>query len=177
MRDDHLGWNAGGGCCGQPAMKQVDDVAYIQSAVNYLINKYAINRDHIYGIGHSNGAMMTQRLMCETSLYAAAVAVSGPLNVSVKSCPAARGKHIFALHGAEDQNVPIQGGQGTKGLSKAIYQSEAYSQNVFTHSGAIYDLQIIKNADHNFEHIDKIFYEHEGHSIAEKAVEWFDLYR
>src|SRR3569832_2458031 len=35
-----LGWNAGGGCCGQPARNGTDDVAYIGGAVSYLAGKY-----------------------------------------------------------------------------------------------------------------------------------------
>lgn len=77
-----LGWNAGGGCCGQSARNNVDDVGYITGAVGYLADKYGIDRRRVFGAGHSNGAMMTARLMCETNLYAAAVTFSGPLNVT-----------------------------------------------------------------------------------------------
>src|SRR4051812_1481892 len=48
-----LGWNAGGGCCGQPAQNRIDDVAYISGAVDYLAGKYGIDHKRVFGIGHS----------------------------------------------------------------------------------------------------------------------------
>jgi poly(3-hydroxybutyrate) depolymerase len=172
---DRLGWNAGGGCCGLPAENNVDDVGYIQGAVDTLVGKYGIDRSRVFGMGHSNGAMMTQRLLCETHLYAAGVAISGPLNLDTGNCPAARGKRILAIHGADDANVPIAGGRGTEGISNAVYNSEEHSRLVFTHSGASYDLQIVKGADHKLEHIDAAIRQSEGQSIAEKAAKFFGL--
>jgi poly(3-hydroxybutyrate) depolymerase len=172
---DKLGWNAGGGCCGVPAENNVDDVGYITGAVNHLVAKYRVDPDRVYGMGHSNGAMMTMRLMCETNLYAAAVSVSGPLNLSVQSCPSSRGKHILAIHGAEDQNVPIAGGQGAKGLSRAAYKSEKYTQQVFSASGADFHLQIVQGADHVLDNIDARIEQTEGISLAEKAARFFRL--
>jgi poly(3-hydroxybutyrate) depolymerase len=171
---DKLGWNAGGGCCGQPAENNVDDVGYITSAVDYLAGKYGIDRSRIYGMGHSNGAMMTQRLMCETNLYEAAVAISGPLNLKTENCPAG-GKRILAFHGADDENVPIGGGRGTKGLSMAVYNSEDRTRQVYTNSGASYDLEIVKGADHRLDHVDAAIRQTEGQTIAEKAAKFFGL--
>jgi polyhydroxybutyrate depolymerase len=175
LRAIREGWNAGGGCCGLPAENNVNDVGYIEGAVGYLAGKYGINCDHIFGIGHSNGAMMTQRVMCQTGLYAAEVAISGPLNLSVNNCPAARGKRILAIHGAEDENVPVAGGRGTRGLSRAVYNSEAQSKQVFANSGASYDLQIVPGADHYLNHIEAVVEKTEGQTIAEKAAKFFGL--
>jgi polyhydroxybutyrate depolymerase len=170
-----LGWNAGGGCCGQPAKNNVDDVGYIKSTIDYLAGKYGINRGRVFGMGHSNGAMMTQRLVCETTLYAAAVAISGPLNLETASCPAAQGKRVLAIHGADDENVPIAGGRGAKGLSRTLYNSEDRTRQVFTKSGASYTLQVVNGADHALNHIDAMIQHTEGVSITEKSVEFFGL--
>lgn len=172
---DMLGWNAGGGCCGLSAENNVDDVGYIRGAVERLAGEYGVDRGRVYGIGHSNGAMMTQRIMCETSLFAAGVAISGPLNLDAATCPAARGKRILAIHGADDQNVPVAGGQGTQGLSRTAYRSEDHSRQVFTTSGAVYDLQIVKGADHKLDHIDAALQRSEGHALADKAAGFFGL--
>ncbi len=172
---DKLAWNVGGGCCGRPAANLVDDVGYISRAVDYLVGKYSINRGRIYGMGHSNGAMMTQRLVCETNLYAAAVAISGPLNVDTKSCPAARGKRVLAIHGADDTNVPIAGGRGTRGISNAVFNSEEFTRRVFIDSGASYDLQVVEGADHKLDHINAALRQTEGHTVAEKAAKFFEL--
>jgi polyhydroxybutyrate depolymerase len=172
---DKLGWNAGGGCCGQPAEKNVDDVRYIKSAVEYLTGQYGIDHSRIYGMGHSNGAMMTLRLMCETGIYAAAISISGPLNHESGNCNAARGKRILAIHGAEDANVPISGGRGTKGISGAVYNSEERSRQSFVNSGASYNLLVMKGADHRLDHIENAIQQAEGLSIAEKAARFFGL--
>ncbi len=170
-----LGWNAGGGCCGQPAERGTDDVAYIKGAVHHLAAEYGIDPARIYGTGHSNGAMMTQRMVCETHLYAAAVAISGPLNLDVATCPAARGTRILAIHGADDQNVPINGGVGERGLSRVAYKSEAGSQQVFIRSGAAYTLQIVPGADHKLDHIDAAIRKTNGVTIAEESARFFGL--
>jgi hypothetical protein len=59
----------------------------------------------------------------------------------VRNCPAAHGQQILAIHGAEDQNAPIAGGQGTVGLSWTVYNSENDTQQVFVASGADFGLQ------------------------------------
>ncbi len=170
-----LGWNAGGGCCGQSFANNIDDVGYIQGAVRHLEDQYGVDPARVFGIGHSNGAMMTQRLMCETSLYAAGISISGPLNDPVAACPAARGKHILAIHGQVDENVPIAGGRGTKGISGVAYASEDHSRDVFTNSGAIYDLQIVPGADHKLEDIDAAIQKSQGRSIQQEAAQFFGL--
>jgi polyhydroxybutyrate depolymerase len=174
LGDRFLGWNAGG-CCGESAANRIDDVGYIAGAVAYLADKYGIDRNRVYGMGHSNGAMMTQRLMCETNLYAAAVAISGPLDLDTAGCPAAKGKRILAIHGADDQNVPVQGGAGAKGLSRADFKSEAYAQQIFTAAGATYTLDIVKGADHALPHIDEAVRNRDGLSIAERSARFFGL--
>lgn len=173
---DKEGWNAGK-CCGQPAARQVDDVGYIVGAVQYLERQYGIDPARIFGLGHSNGAMMTQRVVCEAGLYAAAIPVSGPLEVDVERCPAARGRSVLAIHGAEDANVPVQGGKGTKGISQADFNSQAYSQQVMNASGANYQLQVVPGADHNPARIEAVLQQTEGVSLGEKAIRFFGLTR
>jgi poly(3-hydroxybutyrate) depolymerase len=171
---DKLGWNAGN-CCGVPAQKKVDDVAYIQQAVDGIAARYGIERSRIFGVGHSNGAMMTQRVMCETSLYAAAVPISGPLDTGAPSCPLARGKHLMAIHGADDQNVPIGGGRGTKGLSRTDFVSEAATAQVWQASGAVYDLQIVRGADHSIDTLNAQILKTESQTLAQKVARFLGL--
>lgn len=171
---DKLGWNAGG-CCGVPVKNNVNDVGYIQAAVQDIAVRYGIARSRIFGVGHSNGAMMTQRVMCETSLYAAAVPISGPLDTGAQSCPPASGKRLLAIHGADDQNVPISGGRGTKGLSRTDFASEAATARVWQNSGAVYDLQIIAGADHSVDVINAQILKTESQTLAQKVARFFGL--
>ena len=135
LGDDKLGWNAGGGCCGVSASSNVDDVSYIRGAIADLTTRYGIDHHRIYGMGHSNGAMMTLRMLCETGIYAAAISIAGPLNLDTANCPAARGKRILSIHGELDQNVPIAGGVGSKGLSRVNFKSEEHTREIFTAPG------------------------------------------
>jgi poly(3-hydroxybutyrate) depolymerase len=175
MGPDVLGWNAGGGCCGQSAANGIDDVGYIRGAVGFLAARYGFDRTRVFVMGHSNGAMMAQRMICETDVFAAAVAVSGPLNLDVQTCPYARGRRVLAIHGADDQNVPIKGGQGTKGVSQAVYRSEDASRRSMEASGASYTLKIVANADHMLDHIDAALTQAEGTTVARLAVGFFGL--
>lgn len=169
-----LAWNAGE-CCGQPAENNIDDVGYIKNTVAYLVSKYGIDPARVYGVGHSNGAMMTQRVMCETGLYAAAVPISSPLEIQTSACPAARGKRILAIHGAEDENVPVNGGRGSKGISHVDFNSEDYSRRVFLGSGASYTLKVVAGADHHVDRINETLEQSEGSSIAELTARFFGL--
>jgi polyhydroxybutyrate depolymerase len=168
-----LGWNAGG-CCGMSAENKIDDVGYIAGAVDYLAGKYGIDKSRVYGVGHSNGAMMSQRIVCETTLYAAAVAISGPLGLDTAKCPGASGRRILAIHGADDQNVPIGGGRG-KGLSDANFHSEEQARTTFTNSGATYTLEVVPGAAHQLAGIQDVIVKTQGVTIAEKAARFFGL--
>jgi polyhydroxybutyrate depolymerase len=176
LGNDKLGWNAGS-CCGQPVEKNVDDVGYVQAAVAEIADRYGVDRGRIFGMGHSNGAMLTQRLMCETNLYAAAVPISGALENGATSCPAARGKRIMAIHGSEDQNVPIEGGLGPKGVSRVAFNSEAATAKVWQDSGAVYDLQIIPGAARGVDSINAQIVKTQGQSLAQKIARFFGLLR
>ena len=175
MGPQFLGWNAGGGCCGQSAANNIGDVAYITGAVYQLAREYGIDRARVFAAGHSNGAMMSQRLVCETRLLAAIVALSGPLNLDVATCPAAKGARILAIHGADDQNVPIGGGVGRKGLSGVAFSSEERARRVMTSSGATYTLQIVPGADHPLDHIEAVIVKSEGVTLPEKMAKFFGI--
>jgi poly(3-hydroxybutyrate) depolymerase len=172
--DDKLGWNAGK-CCGQPVQKNVNDVAYIEATAKAIAAKYGVEPQRIYGVGHSNGAMMTQRVICESSLYAAAVPISGPLDMDKPRCPHAAGKRLMAIHGEDDQNVPLGGGQGTKGISRSNFESQAATAKVWLNAGASYDLQIIKGADHSVDAIGAQIIQTEGRTLSQKIARFFGL--
>jgi polyhydroxybutyrate depolymerase len=175
MGDKFKGWNAGGGCCGQPYRKNIDDVGYITGAAAYLEKKYGVSPARVFAIGHSNGAIMIQRMMCETKVLAAGIAVSGPLNLDDATCPAAKGARILGIHGADDQNVPIAGGRGAKGISGVNFKSEAYAQRVYAQAGAHYTLKIVPGADHNLNRIDAALQKTDGMTLADEAVAFFGL--
>jgi polyhydroxybutyrate depolymerase len=174
LSDRFRAWNAGGGCCGEPYTDKVDDIGYITGAVHYLEKKYGIDPARVFGTGHSNGAIMTQTLMCETNLYQKAVSLAGSLMAEVDRCPAARGKEILAIHGKKDQNIPPGGGRGTKGVTNIFYCSEVDSQAKFQKTGGMYDILWV-DSDHSLEHMAAAIQKREGVSLAEKEARFLGL--
>lgn len=171
--DNRKGWN-GGECCGLPSKNKVDDIGYITSAVAMLRQKYGISQSKVFATGHSNGAIMALLLACKTDLLAAAVPVSGALEIEADTCPAAKGMRLLALRGENDANVPYNGGKGS-GISKADFRSQEYTRDVFTRSGADYQLVVLPDAAHKLDGIEKAIQKHYGVSFAEKAAQFFGL--
>jgi polyhydroxybutyrate depolymerase len=114
-------WNAGA-CCGPAATAKVDDVAFIRAMIDAIDRDYPLDRRRVYVAGMSNGAMMTYRLVCELpDAIAAAIPVAGTLGVS--PCSAGDDVPILHIHGTVDENVPLAGGRGTRGVSGVAHRS------------------------------------------------------
>lgn len=103
-----LTWNAGH-CCGHAMETGVDDVGFINTLIDKLVESHPIDPKRIYATGMSNGAMMTHRLGIELSIKFAAIApVVGTLFGDEK-----RPEHpvsVITLNGRHDKSVPHQGG-------------------------------------------------------------------
>ncbi|MBI1215247.1 MAG: hypothetical protein GC185_05430 [Alphaproteobacteria bacterium] len=171
---DKKGWNAGM-CCGQSSRGKTDDLGYIISAVGFLSKEYGIDESKIYGLGHSNGAMMTQRVMCEAGIYAAAVSVSGTLELKTDACPAAKGRRLLSIIGSDDTAVPVGGGNGQGIDSRDYKNSQAYSKDIFTRSGASYTIDVVKGAQHKPETIDAALQKTQGVTLQQKIIGFLGL--
>ena len=174
-----LAWNAGGGCCGQPALNATDDLGYIESATAGLVARFHLDPTRLFLMGHSNGAIMSQLLICKSNTFAAAVAISGPLNLANGKCLAvangATAKHILAIHGSADENVPVAGGRGSKGISGVAFQSEQHSEQLQQAAGTSYQLQLLPGVDHKLERINAAIESSEQQNLAQKATTFFGL--
>ncbi len=171
------GWN-GGECCGLPQDNNVDDVGFISNVVHEIVQRYGVDPAQVYGTGHSNGAIMTYRMLCETDVYRAGVPYSGALEMAVDTCPKARGKRILAIHGANDLNVPVQGGHSPTGINKETdYRSQAYTQGVFLRSGADIQMLILAGAEHKPETLNAALLATEGVTLPQKIVMFLGLDR
>jgi len=102
-------WAVGDGCCGEPGRTGVDDVAFITAVVSNLRGRLPLDPRRLFVTGMSNGAMMSYRLACDSSLFAAMAPVSGTL---LGSCPDPRPLSVLHIHGLADQNVPFDGSPG-----------------------------------------------------------------
>lgn len=107
-----LTWNAGGGCCGVAADRNVDDVGFLRALIADVQTRHGTDPRRVYITGMSNGAMMAWRMACQAADVEAAIApVAGALHVP---CKPSRPVAVLAIHGTADANVPYAGGSGTR---------------------------------------------------------------
>jgi polyhydroxybutyrate depolymerase len=116
-RAKHRVWNAGG-CCGvaQESRRDVDDVKFVSLLIDRLKATHHIDRKRVYVAGHSNGAMLAFRVACELSGKVVAIGVQAGTLLS-EPCRPPHPVSVLEIHGTADENVPIDGGSGSKGLS------------------------------------------------------------
>lgn len=103
-------WNAGGGCCGRADRQKVDDVGFLTEVVADVGRRVAIDPQRIYATGMSNGGMMSYRLACETTIFAAIAPVAATM---LTDCIAPHPVSLLHIHGLDDASVRFDGAPGT----------------------------------------------------------------
>ncbi len=115
--DKNLSWN-GGSCCGNGVLSNVEDVQFINSLTDELIEKYKIDPERIYIAGFSNGGLLAHRIASETpERYKAIAVVSGAIGGKVyKKLPPyiipnpKKPVSMLLMHGMKDSRIPYKGG-------------------------------------------------------------------
>jgi polyhydroxybutyrate depolymerase len=103
-------WDAGGGCCGPPGRRGIDDVAFVMAAVDSIGAAIPIDATRTFVTGISNGGMLAYRLACDTTTFAAI----GPVAATqLGSCDAPGPVSVIHVHGSADPRIPMDGSQGT----------------------------------------------------------------
>lgn len=101
-------WNAGTTCCDYFDSK-VDDVAELEKLIQKIKKEERIDPEKISVVGHSNGAMMAQRLACDTeNLITKVVSYAGVMDTGF-TC---KNKSPFTLilnHDLNDQRILYDG--------------------------------------------------------------------
>ncbi|MCV7158925.1 polyhydroxybutyrate depolymerase [Mycolicibacterium brisbanense] len=100
-------WNVGG-CCGQPAKENIDDVGFINAVVADVRAGIGIDPRRVYATGMSNGGMMAFALACNSGTFAAI----GPVSATQLSCPNPRPISVMHIHGTADPMIRYDGGEG-----------------------------------------------------------------
>ncbi len=104
-------WNAGW-CCGHASATDVDDLGFVNTLLDTLIENYAVDTQRIYATGMSNGGFMSYRLACELSDRIAAIAPVAA-SMSMVNCSPSNPVPVLDFHSYLDTNVPYLGGLGT----------------------------------------------------------------
>ncbi len=151
---NNLTWNAGGGCCGDAARLNIDDVSYIELFIREMINTQEIDPKQIFIAGYSNGSMMAYRLMCEKGNVAGVLAISGPL--MVEACSNVSGVNVLHIHGRLDDNVPVAGGYGPRSRAKIKWNSVSSTEQKLKSAGANVSVQILPDAGHGLPSIMRV---------------------
>jgi polyhydroxybutyrate depolymerase len=119
----NLSWNAGSNPPqGYSEKNNIDDVGFVRELINKLGNEYKIDRKRIHACGLSKGGMFSYRLACEMSEVFASIAAVAAV-MTLEKCNPDNPVPILAIHGSDDQNVPLEGGRGRHTGNGANYPS------------------------------------------------------
>lgn len=113
-------WN-GGYCCGPSAKNEVDDVTFISMLIDKLEAELTIDPARVFAAGHSNGGIMAYRLACELSEKIVAVGLQAS-SLGIDRCEPTKPVSLLHIHGLADQNHPVEGGEGTQGISGVAFR-------------------------------------------------------
>ena len=111
-------WNAGR-CCG-PAMRAgIDDVGFVVSLVDRLVESEGVDPTRVYATGISNGGQLAYRLATERADRFAAIApvAASMVNDGRPAVPVS----VMHIHGTRDRMIPFDGGIGDRSLMRLSY--------------------------------------------------------
>ncbi|HEY1015862.1 MAG TPA: PHB depolymerase family esterase [Herpetosiphonaceae bacterium] len=89
-----------------------DDSGFLVALAGYFSRRYPVDASRVYAAGHSNGAMMSQRLALEhPGVFAAVFSNTGPLPALSECAPARGPVSVMFLAGTADPMIPFEGGE------------------------------------------------------------------
>ena len=97
----------------------MDDVGFLDAAIDLVQQRFSVDPNKIFLVGHSNGGMMAHHYAALRSQKLAGIAVvSGAINskqeeqVSFPALPVPRPPlPVCIFHGVEDDSIPYAGGK------------------------------------------------------------------
>lgn len=131
-----LTWNCGF-CCGYALENNIDDVGFIRSLYEHIIEKYSINTDMVYATGISNGGIMSYLVGAELSDIFAAIApvaaqIGGQATVDDELWQIPTPDYpisVIAFNGMNDTRVPYDGGRPLEG-SAHVYSWMSTNESI-----------------------------------------------
>lgn len=109
-------WNAGH-CCGRGHVLGVDDVGLLRRLIHDLSARLGVDRERVFVVGYSNGALLAYRAGSELSdqvagiaPYAGTMRARAPLRAPrIDLAPPRRPVSVFATHATADPRIPYEG--------------------------------------------------------------------
>jgi len=123
-------WNSGH-CCGRAQALGIDDVAFIETMIDEVRERFAVDPRRVYIMGNSNGGMLTHHVAARnTQLFAAAAVVSAAIGgrptaeEEVWRVPEPqRPLPMMLFHGRDDDIIPFEGGEDRRSKAGRTYLS------------------------------------------------------
>jgi len=101
-------WNASEACCNFFGSTE-DDAVYIMSIVSQIKERYSIDNDRVYLVGHSNGGFMSYHIAQRYPDTVAAIAsLAGAEAGDARPAPD-HPVHVLQIHGTEDGTIAYSG--------------------------------------------------------------------
>jgi polyhydroxybutyrate depolymerase len=102
-------WNASNACCNFGG-SQISDVDYVETLIEEISSKAAIDPSRIYLFGHSNGHFMSYKFACSTEGVVAAISgLAGAMDNDPRSCNN-KPMNVLHIHGTSDATISYEGG-------------------------------------------------------------------
>ncbi len=97
-----------------------DDVGFISSMIDYLIEKYNVDSNSVFVCGISNGGMMSLRIACQLAgkINSAASVAANMTPFLINNCSPIKPVSIMFICGTKDPLVPYYGGKVGLGILK-----------------------------------------------------------
>ena len=109
--DKNRFWNATEACC-DFYESNVDDSGYILSLIDEVKDRYSIDANRVFVMGHSNGGFMSHRMAQDhPDTIAAIAALNGAAPLELSGTKPKRPVNILHIHGTEDRLNSYQGGE------------------------------------------------------------------
>ncbi|MEQ1790079.1 MAG: alpha/beta fold hydrolase [Rickettsiales bacterium] len=112
-------WN-GDHCCGYAAENKINDVAYIDAAIDFISQKYLIDESNIFFIGHSNGGMISYKAAGITRHPIRGIVVVSSAVFADQPAPK-RAFSMLMIHTKDDEIVHYTGGIST---NKKVFRTK-----------------------------------------------------
>mgnify|MGYP003333016272 FL=1 len=125
----------------------INDVAFIESIIDWLGRNYNAQLNEVYVTGFSNGGFMSYHLACNLSEKIAAIApVAGLMgNYTYDTCSPLHPMPLIHIHGKQDQTISIDGSYYYRALEESRASAgvmtlwQAYNQCTEFRHERVYD--------------------------------------